>query len=111
MAADEYPLSRSPRLVPTLTEVVTVDVAAESHAPSLVPRGVSEAAPSDAQTLLARLGPEFEQQLSQAIAGVLQAQLQGLGERVRDAVAAVVHEAVAKALGSDTPQADVGENP
>ena len=119
MEPDELEPRVAPRNVPTLTEVMTHGDALPPPADSAPVRGGPEpampigAAPAiaDAAQMLARLGPDLDQQIAEAIGRVLHEQLLGLNVRVRKAVAEVVREAVAKAIAQDAHGPDVGSNP
>ncbi|HOK11937.1 MAG TPA: hypothetical protein PK221_06670 [Ottowia sp.] len=133
---DEAPARPLPRFVPTLTEVV---VSTPAHAPAPAAEGpppamppvphlppaalpVPHAPPSASaapraeppdlvEALLARLGPELERQIAEAVGRVLHEQMLGFNGRVRKAVADVVHDAMASALLHHGAGTDVGENP
>ena len=132
---DEAPARPLPRFVPTLTEVV---VSTPAHAPAPAAEGpppamppvphlppaalpVPHAPPSASaapraeppdlvEALLARLGPELERQIAEAVGRVLHEQMLGFNGRVRKAVADVVHDAMASALLHHGAGTDVGEN-
>ncbi|MDO5691303.1 MAG: hypothetical protein Q4G70_02340 [Pseudomonadota bacterium] len=99
MPHDDTPAPQPPRFVPTLTEVVPTDAdpAPAAAAPAPVVEGASPVVPG-ADELLARLGPDLDRLISEAIGRVLHEQMLGLNGRVRKAVAEVVREAVAKSL-------------
>ena len=119
---DDLPPRPAPRFVPTLTEVVgaaeapAAGAASATHAlaapvapPAPSIRAASAAHAADA--LLARLGPDLDRQIAEAIGRVLHEQLLGFNGRVQKAVAEVVREAVAKALAQDAHGSDAGANP
>ena len=119
---DAQPRS-APRFVPTLTEVVAAaDASAPAAAPS-VPAPSTPVAPPPmpsigaataahtADAMLARIGPDLDRQIAEAIGRVLHEQLLGFNGRVQKAVAEVVREAVAKALAQDAHGRDAGTNP
>ena len=133
---DEAPARPLPRFVPTLTEVVVSTPApapapaAEDLSPAMppaphlppaalpVPHAPAAAAPAPrteppdlVEALLARLGPELERQIAEAVGRVLHEQMLGFNGRVRKAVADVVHDAMASALLHHGAGTDVGENP
>jgi len=96
------------RFVPTLTEVM-VPGGATAPTPAVpqptvpappvaAPPPLAATEPLDIDALLRRLGPELDREISEAIARVLHEQLLGLNTRVRQAVAEVVRDAVARAL-------------
>lgn len=64
-----------------------------------------------ADVMLARIGPDLDRQIAEAIGRVLHEQLLGFNGRVQKAVAEVVREAVAKALAQDAHGRDAGTNP
>ena len=104
-----------PRNVPTLTEVVGADTAAEVSAESPpVPASVPDAgrgAQPDAQALLALLGPDLDRLISEAIGRVLHEQMLGLNGRVQKAVTEVVRDAIATAHTRGAHGEDVRRNP
>ena len=125
MSNEDAPAAQPPRFVPTLTEVVKTDAAPE---PAQVPPAAAEAAANPvpavppavsaadhamatADELLARLGPDLDRLISEAIGRVLHEQMLGFNGRVQKAVAEVVREAVAKALAQDAHGRDAGTNP
>ncbi len=128
---DEAPARPLPRFVPTLTEVVVSTPApapapaAEDLSPAMPPAPhlppaalpvphapAPRAEPPDlVEVLLARLGPELERQIAEAVGRVLHEQMLGFNGRVRKAVADVVHDAMASALLHHGAGTDVGENP
>jgi hypothetical protein len=96
MPIEEFP----PRFVPTLTEVVETETPAETvPAPPPGAAAPSSTADAVAAALLRRLGPDLDRRISEAIARALHEQMLGLNGRVRKAVADVVREAVAGAVG------------
>ncbi|WP_028605245.1 hypothetical protein [Ottowia thiooxydans] len=108
MSLDDTPFPRqAPRFVPTLTEIVgpavtagraAVDPPLEPVAQSRLPEQPVVSLPDAAVIeLLARLGPELDARLSETIAQVLHAQMPILNAHIRQAVAEVVRETVAKA--------------
>ena len=126
MSNEDAPAAQPPRFVPTLTEVVKTDAAPE---PAQVPPAAAEAAANPvpavppavsaadhamatAEELLARLGPDLDRLISEAIGRVLHEQMLGFNGRVQKAVADVVREAVAKSLvQGDSGARPLGENP
>ncbi len=126
MSNEDAPAAQPPRFVPTLTEVVKTDAAPE---PAQVPPAAAEAAANPvpavppavsaadhamatADELLARLGPDLDRLISEAIGRVLHEQMLGFNGRVQKAVADVVREAVAKSLvQGDSGARPLGENP
>lgn len=126
MSNEDAPAAQPPRFVPTLTEVVKTDAAPE---PAQVPPAAAEAAANPAPAvppavsaadhamatadeLLARLGPDLDRLISEAIGRVLHEQMLGFNGRVQKAVADVVREAVAKSLvQGDSGARHLGENP
>ena len=126
MSNEDAPAAQPPRFVPTLTEVVKIDAAPE---PAQVPPAAAEAAANPvpavppavsaadhamatADELLARLGPDLDRLISEAIGRVLHEQMLGFNGRVQKAVADVVREAVAKSLvQGDSGARPLGENP
>lgn len=126
MSNEDAPAAQPPRFVPTLTEVVKTDAAPE---PAQVPPAAAEAAANPAPAvppavsaadhamatadeLLARLGPDLDRLISEAIGRVLHEQMLGFNGRVQKAVADVVREAVAKSLvQGDSGARPLGENP
>ena len=126
MSNEDAPAAQPPRFVPTLTEVVKTDAAPE---PAQVPPAAAEAAANPvpavppavsaadhamatADELLARLGPDLDRLISDAIGRVLHEQMLGFNGRVQKAVADVVREAVAKSLvQGDSGARPLGENP
>ena len=126
MSNEDAPAAQPPRFVPTLTEVVKIDAAPE---PAQVPPAAAEAAANPvpavppavsaadhamatADELLARLGPDLDRLISEAIGRVLHEQMLGFNGRVHKAVADVVREAVAKSLvQGDSGARPLGENP
>lgn len=112
MSNEDAPAAQPPRFVPTLTEVVKTDAAPEpaqvppaaaeaaaNPAPAVPPAvGAAEHAMATADELLARLGPDLDRLISEAIGRVLHEQMLGFNGRVQKAVADVVREAVAKSL-------------
>lgn len=126
MSNEDAPAAQPPRFVPTLTEVVKTDAAPE---PAQVPPAAAEAAANPvpavppavsaadhamatADELLARLGPDLDRLISEAIGRVLHEQMLGFNGRVQKAVADVVREAVAKSLvQGDSGARHLGENP
>ena len=126
MSNEDAPAAQPPRFVPTLTEVVKTDAAPEpaqvppaaaeaaaNPAPAVPPAvGAAEHAMATADELLARLGPDLDRLISEAIGRVLHEQLLGFNGRVQKAVADVVREAVAKSLvQGDSGARPLGENP
>ena len=121
MSNEDAPAAQPPRFVPTLTEVVKTDAAPEpaqvppaaaeaaaNPAPAVPPAvGAAEHAMATADELLARLGPDLDRLISEAIGRVLHEQMLGFNGRVQKAVADVVREAVAKSL----VQGDSGARP
>ena len=72
----------------------------------------AEHAMATADELLARLGPDLDRLISEAIGRVLHEQMLGFNGRVQKAVADVVREAVAKSLvPGDSGARPLGENP
>ena len=126
MSNEDAPAAQPPRFVPTLTEVVKTDAAPE---PAQVPPAAAEAAANPAPAvppavsaaehamatadeLLARLGPDLDRLISEAIGRGLHEQMRGFNGRVQKAVADVVREAVAKSLvQGDSGARHLGENP
>lgn len=119
----EHAVPPLPPFVPTLTEVVQAD-----GEPEAAPRPASEtlrgdsapaAAPPPAASalvtadeLLARLGPDLDRLIGEAVGRLLHEQMLGFNARVQKTVAEVVREAVAKALvQGQLPAADPSENP
>lgn len=112
MSLDDTHPPPPPRFVPTLTEVVPTDDALPesappsppassepvASAPASAPFNAAEHASVVADELLARLGPELDRLISEAIGRVLHEQMLGFNGRVQKAVAEVVREAVAKSL-------------
>ncbi len=106
------PLAPPPvsRFVPTLTEVISPGDAAPAPAepaaepqPDAVP--VTAAAPVSAQAvelavdaLLARLAPELDRLVAEAVGRVLHEHMLGFNGRLQKAVGDVVREAVTKAV-------------
>ena len=126
MSNEDAPAAQPPRFVPTLTEVVKTDAAPEpaqvppaaaeaaANPASAVPPavGAAEHAMATADELLARLGPDLDRLISEAIGRVLHEQMLGFNGRVQKAVADVVREAVAKSLvQGDSGARPLGENP
>ena len=126
MSNEDAPAAQPPRFVPTLTEVVKTDAAPEpaqvppaaaeaaaNPAPAVPPAvGAAEQAMATADELLARLGPDLDRLISEAIGRVLHEQMLGFNGRVQKAVADVVREAVAKSLvQGDSGARHLGENP
>ena len=125
MSNEDAPAAQPPRFVPTLTEVVKTDAAPEpaqvppaaaeaaaNPAPAVPPAvGAAEHAMATADELLARLGPDLDRLISEAIGRVLHEQMLGFNGRVQKAVAEVVRDAVAKALAQDAHGRDAGTNP
>ena len=126
MSNENAPAAQPPRFVPTLTEVVKTDAAPEpaqvppaaaeaaaNPAPAVPPAvGAAEHAMATADELLARLGPDLDRLISEAIGRVLHEQMLGFNGRVQKAVADVVREAVAKSLvQGDSGARPLGENP
>ena len=126
MSNEVAPAAQPPRFVPTLTEVVKTDAAPEpaqvppaaaeaaaNPAPAVPPAvGAAEHAMATADELLARLGPDLDRLISEAIGRVLHEQMLGFNGRVQKAVADVVREAVAKSLvQGDSGARHLGENP
>lgn len=126
MSNEDAPAAQPPRFVPTLTEVVKTDAAPEpakvppaaaeaaaNPAPAVPPAvGAAEHAMATADELLARLGPDLDRLISEAIGRVLHEQMLGFNGRVQKAVADVVREAVAKSLvQGDSGARHLGENP
>ncbi|MBP9953394.1 MAG: hypothetical protein KBF22_02870 [Ottowia sp.] len=126
MSNEDAPAAQPPRFVPTLTEVVKTDAAPEpaqvppaaaeaaaNPAPAVPPAvGATEHAMATADELLARLGPDLDRLISEAIGRVLHEQMLGFNGRVQKAVADVVREAVAKSLvQGDSGARPLGENP
>ncbi|HRL36831.1 MAG: hypothetical protein KA775_08475 [Ottowia sp.] len=126
MSNEDAPAAQPPRFVPTLTEVVKTDAAPEpaqvppaaaeaaaNPAPAVPPAvGAAEHAMATADELLARLGPDLDRLISEAIGRVLHEQMLGFNGRVQKAVADVVREAVAKSLvQGDSGARPLGENP
>ena len=126
MSNEDAPAAQPPRFVPTLTEVVKTDAAPEpaqvppaaaeaaaNPAPAVPPAvGAAEHAMAAADELLARLGPDLDRLISEAIGRVLHEQMLGFNGRVQKAVADVVREAVAKSLvQGDSGARPLGENP
>ena len=118
MPTDDSPPPPLPRFVPTLTEVVQADATPEAPSapapadaeaepsPSAAPAPAaspSEHALATADELLARLGPDLDRLIGEAIGRVLHEQMLGFNGRVQKAVAEVVREAVAKALAQGHP--------
>lgn len=121
---DAPPSRQAPRFVPTLTEIVVpagnaqTSIATDNPpwAPEPEPEPQSagplelldslklldshanEQANDNMSELLARLGPELDVRLSEAIARVIHEQMPVLNARVRHAVAEVVRETVAGAF-------------
>ena len=81
------------------------------HAPAAAAPAPRTEPPDLVEALLARLGPELERQIAEAVGRVLHEQLLGFNGRVQKAVAEVVREAVAKALAQDAHGRDAGTNP
>ena len=126
MSNEDAPAAQPPRFVPTLTEVVKTDAAPEpaqvppaaaeaaaNPAPAVPPAvGAAEHAMATADELLARLGPDLDRLISEAIGRVLHELMLGFNGRVQKAVADVVREAVAKSLvQGDSGARPLGENP
>ncbi len=126
MSNEDAPAAQPPRFVPTLTEVVKIDTAPEpaqvppaaaeaaaNPVPAVPPAvGAAEHAMATADELLARLGPDLDRLISEAIGRVLHEQMLGFNGRVQKAVADVVREAVAKSLvQGDSGARPLGENP
>ena len=126
MSNEDAPAAQPPRFVPTLTEVVKTDAAPEpaqvppaaaeaaaNPAPAVPPAvGAAEHAMATADELLARLGPDLDRLISEAIGRVLHEQMLGFNGRVQKAVADVVREAVATSLvQGDSGARPLGENP
>ena len=126
MSNEDAPAAQPPRFVPTLTEVVKTDAAPEpaqvppaaaeaaaNPAPAVPPAvGAADHAMATADELLARLGPDLDRLISEAIGRVLHEQMLGFNGRVQKAVADVVREAVAKSLvQGDSGARPLGENP
>lgn len=126
MSNEDAPAAQPPRFVPTLTEVVKTDAAPEpaqvppaaaeaaaNPVPAVPPAvGAAEHAMATADELLARLGPDLDRLISEAIGRVLHEQMLGFNGRVQKAVADVVREAVAKSLvQGDSGARPLGENP
>lgn len=126
MSNEDAPAAQPPRFVPTLTEAVKTDAAPEpaqvppaaaeaaaNPAPAVPPAvGAAEHAMATADELLARLGPDLDRLISEAIGRVLHEQMLGFNGRVQKAVADVVREAVAKSLvQGDSGARPLGENP
>lgn len=126
MSNEDAPAAQPPRFVPTLTEVVKTDAAPEpaqvppaaaeaaaNPVPAVPPAvGAAEHAMATADELLARLGPDLDRLISEAIGRVLHEQMLGFNGRVQKAVADVVREAVAKSLvQGDSGARHLGENP
>ena len=126
MSNEDAPAAQPPRFVPTLTDVVKTDAAPEpaqvppaaaeaaaNPAPAVPPAvGAAEHAMATADELLARLGPDLDRLISEAIGRVLHEQMLGFNGRVQKAVADVVREAVAKSLvQGDSGARPLGENP
>ena len=126
MSNEDAPAAQPPRFVPTLTEVEKTDAAPEpaqvppaaaeaaaNPAPAVPPAvGAAEHAMATADELLARLGPDLDRLISEAIGRVLHEQMLGFNGRVQKAVADVVREAVAKSLvQGDSGARPLGENP
>ena len=126
MSNEDAPAAQPPRFVLTLTEVVKTDAAPEpaqvppaaaeaaaNPAPAVPPAvGAAEHAMATADELLARLGPDLDRLISEAIGRVLHEQMLGFNGRVQKAVADVVREAVAKSLvQGDSGARPLGENP
>jgi len=126
LSNEDAPAAQPPRFVPTLTEVVKTDAAPEpaqvppaaaeaaaNPAPAVPPAvGAAEHAMATADELLARLGPDLDRLISEAIGRVLHEQMLGFNGRVQKAVADVVREAVAKSLvQGDSGARPLGENP
>lgn len=91
---DDQPEPQPPRNVPMLTEALgpaTPEAPADpvdSPPPAVLDTTVN--------ALLARLGPQLEHDIAEAISRVLHEQMLGFHPRVRKAVADVVRENVAK---------------
>ena len=125
MSNENAPAAQPPRFVPTLTEVVKTDAAPEpaqvppaaaeaaaNPVPAVPAVGATEHAMATADELLARLGPDLDRLISEAIGRVLHEQMLGFNGRVQKAVADVVREAVAKSLvQGDSGARPLGENP
>lgn len=116
MSLDDTHPPPPPRFVPTLTEVVSTDDALESapprppassepvaSTPAPAPFNAAERATAVADDLLARLGPDLDRLIGEAIGRVLHEQMLGFNGRVQKAVAEVVREAVAKSLMQGDP--------
>lgn len=88
------PEPQPPRNVPMLTEALGPTPAAAPAAPASSPPPAVLDTTVDA--LLARLGPQLEHDIAEAISRVLHEQMLGFHPRVRKAVADVVRENIAK---------------
>ena len=119
----EHAVPPLPPFVPTLTEVVQADGEPEAapgpasdtlrgdSAPAAAPPPAASALVT-ADELLARLGPDLDRLIGEAVGRLLHEQMLGFNARVQKTVAEVVREAVAKALvHGQLPTTDPGENP
>lgn len=117
----EHAVPPLPPFVPTLTEVVQADGEPEAApSPDALAGGNAPAAAAPpaasalatADELLARLGPDLDRLIGEAVGRLLHEQMLGFNARVQKTVAEVVREAVAKALvQGQLPAADPSENP
>lgn len=119
----EHAVPPLPPFVPTLTEVVQADGEPDiAPAPSPGAVGSGDGAPAaaapaasalvTADELLARLGPDLDRLIGEAVGRLLHEQMLGFNARVQKTVAEVVREAVAKALvHGQLPTTNPGENP